>query len=269
MEVEKPLVSVLMTAYNREKFIAEAIESVLSSTYKEFELLIVDDGSKDKTVEIANAYAAKDERINVFVNEQNLGDYPNRNKAASYAKGKYIKYLDADDIIYPHGLEVMVNSMEKFPDAGFGLSSKGDSENPYPKIIQPRQIYWEHFNGFGHFYRAPGSSIINLPKFRQIGGFTGKRMIGDFEFWLLIAQEHPMVKMPTDLYWARKHEEQESNSEYAKQYPILYAQVLKELVFENPKCPLPQEQLTSLYKNFKKRTAVSILKNMLRYIILK
>ena len=59
-----------------------------------------------------------------MLSQTNLGDYPNRNKAASYAKGKYIKYLDADDLIYPHGLEVMVHTMEQFPKAGLGDLSK-------------------------------------------------------------------------------------------------------------------------------------------------
>ena len=86
------LVSVLMTSFNRDKYIAEAIDSVLASTYQNWELIIVDDCSKDKTVEIAKSYEAKDNRIKVYVNKKNLGDYPNRNKAASYAKGKYIKY---------------------------------------------------------------------------------------------------------------------------------------------------------------------------------
>ncbi len=72
-----PLVSVLMTVYNREKYIAEAIESVLASSYTNFELIIVDDGSKDHSVEIAQKYEAQDHRIKVYVNEQNLGDYSN------------------------------------------------------------------------------------------------------------------------------------------------------------------------------------------------
>jgi glycosyltransferase involved in cell wall biosynthesis len=73
-----PLVSVLMTAYNREKYIADAISSVLNSTYKNFELIIVDDGSKDATVQIAKQFEAKDERVTVYQNEKNLGDYNNR-----------------------------------------------------------------------------------------------------------------------------------------------------------------------------------------------
>src|SRR5688572_26575631 len=126
---DRPLVSVLMTAYNREKYIAESIESVLRSTYIHFELIIVDDASKDRTVEIARSY--KDPRIQVYVNEKNLGDYPNRNRAASYASGKYIKYLDADDIIYYYGLGVMVEYIERFPKAGFALASIVSNEKPF------------------------------------------------------------------------------------------------------------------------------------------
>ena len=118
-----PLVSVLMTAYNRERYIAEAIDSVLSSTYQNWELIIVDDGSKDNTVTIAKSYAAKDKRIKVYMNEKNLGDYPNRNKAASYAKGKYLKYLDSDDLILLEALYTIVTQMEAFQDAGWGISN--------------------------------------------------------------------------------------------------------------------------------------------------
>jgi glycosyltransferase involved in cell wall biosynthesis len=80
-----PIVSVLMTSFNREKYIAEAIESVLASTYKDFELIIVDDVSTDATVAIAEKYAKQDGRIKVYKNQNNLGDYKNRNRAASYA----------------------------------------------------------------------------------------------------------------------------------------------------------------------------------------
>src|SRR5688572_8660952 len=143
--MNQPLVSVLMTAYNRENYITEAIESVLSSYYSNFELIISDDCSTDRTVEIAKRYAAKNSKIKVYQNEKNVGDYNNRNKAASYAEGKYLKYLDSDDIMYPHCLSVMITSMEQFPAAGFGLSSPSDPQNPFPICITPRQIYLEHF----------------------------------------------------------------------------------------------------------------------------
>ncbi len=248
---EQPLVSVLMTAYNREKYIGEAIESVLASSYKNFELIITDDQSTDRTVAIAEKYAESDSRVRVYVNDKNLGDYPNRNRAASHAKGKYIKYLDADDLIYYYGLEVIVNYMERFPDAGFGLASIASDGNPFPILLSPKEIYLEHFEFFSHFDRAPGSSIIKLEAFNKVGGFSGKRMIGDYEFWFKIARYYNMIKYPYDLYWNRIHSGQESKSGYAKNYPEMKRQVLEEAL-NNADCPLNERELEYVRRLVKK-----------------
>lgn len=246
----QPLVSVLMTAYNREKYIGEAIESVQASNYTNWELIITDDGSKDNTAAIARAYAEKDPRVKVFVNEKNLGDYLNRNQAAMHASGKYIKYLDADDMFYYFGLEVMVRFMEQFPEADFGMMAHPEDERPYPVMISPREIYLENFNNFGHFDRAPGSSIIKLDAFRRLGGFSGQRMIGDYEFWFKIARYCKMVKFPFDLYWNRLHTEQESKSGYARLYPQLRKKVLEEAL-AHPDCPLNESELVAVKKKIK------------------
>jgi glycosyltransferase involved in cell wall biosynthesis len=247
-----PLVSVLMTAYNREDYIAQAIESVQASTLENFELIIVDDLSKDNTVKIAKSCAAKDPRIKVFINKVNLGDYPNRNKAASYAQGKYIKYLDSDDLIYPHGLQVMVSAMEAFQEAGYGLSSSPDLGNFYPTCVSPKDAYLEHFfKGFAHFNRSPGSSIIKREAFHKVGGFSGKRMIGDYEMWFKLSQEHSLVKFPRDLVWHRSHENQESQSDYSKQYAVLRQKVLDEALGSD-KCPLTSEEIVKVYEHLQK-----------------
>lgn len=247
-----PLVSVLMTSYNREEYIAEAIESVLASNYTNFELIIVDDCSKDMTVEIAKKYEKDDSRVKVYINENNLGDYPNRNRAAGYAKGKYIKYLDADDFLYHFGLEIAVEFTEKFPEAGFGLGSYPDDSKPFPILIQPRDIYLESFYRYYHFDRSPGSGLIKLDAFNKVGGFSGKRMIGDNEFWLKISRYYSMVKLPIDLYWNRIHSAQESQTEYAKaNYKKLREQVFSEALL-HPDCPLSKDELVSLMKYLKK-----------------
>lgn len=253
MKEQQPLVSILMTAFNREQYIAAAIESVLASTFSDLELIVVDDCSSDRTVEIARNFEAKDQRVKVYVNEKNLGDYHNRNKAASYAKGIYIKYLDSDDIMYPHCLEVMVNAMEKFPEAGYGLSCTGDSFKPYPVSISPHDAYWEHFNGHNHFDRAPGSAIIKKAAFDAVGGFSGERMIGDNELWMKIGRYYPLVKFPVDLYWARTHEGQESQSDYAKTYHLLRKKIFAE-AFAHADCPLSEAEKTSILQKMKKQS---------------
>ena len=232
--MELPLVSVLMTAYNREKYIAEAIESVIVSTYQNWELIIVDDCSKDKTIEIAKSYEAKDARIKVFVNEKNLGDYPNRNRAASYAKGKYLKYVDADDLVYPYGLEQLVFYMEQFPDAGYGLCSlEQDDDRPYPFQLSSSEAFYRHYiSKKWIFHKAPLSSIIKKEVFDKIRGFTGKRMLGDFEMWQLLSEKYPVVLMPHGIVWYRVHVEGEmqyarDNASQMFEYKLLAESFLK------------------------------------------
>jgi glycosyltransferase involved in cell wall biosynthesis len=246
-----PIVSVLMTAYNREKYITEAIQSVLSSTLSDFELVIVDDCSNDRTVEIARKFEEEDHRVRVFVNEVNLGDYPNRNKAASYAIGKYIKYLDSDDIMYPHCLEVMVNCMEHFPEAVYGLSALYDAKGPYPALLNPHDAYIEHFYGFGHFNRAPGSAIILKKAFEKVGGFSGKRMIGDLELWFILSRNFSLVKMPQGLVWSRLHNEQELSSKYANNYALLTKKVIEESL-DQQDCPISQNEINAIKKTLKR-----------------
>jgi glycosyltransferase involved in cell wall biosynthesis len=207
-----PLVSVLMTAYNREKYIAEAIESVLAQTVSDFEIIIVDDSSTDRSHGIAFTYARKDPRVRVYRNEKNLGDYPNRNRAAELARGKYLKYLDADDYIYPERLGVMVSTMERFPESGFGLEPLAqDDQRPYPFQISPAEAYRRHYLQGDHILaRSPLGSIIRTSAFRQVGGFSGKRWVGDFELWHTLAARFPVVMLTKGGTWYRKHDDQES-----------------------------------------------------------
>lgn len=118
MTKKDPLVSVVMPAYNAEKFIGESIESILNQTFKDFEFIILDDCSKDGTWEIIQEYAKKDERIVPVKNEKNLNIALNRNKGVEMSKGKYIVWQDADDISKPERIEKLVNYMESHPEVG-------------------------------------------------------------------------------------------------------------------------------------------------------
>lgn len=261
MNVDQPLVSVLMTAYNREKFIGEAIESVLNSTYSNFELLIVDDGSSDNTVSIAKDYEVKDTRIKVYVNETNLGDYHNRNKAAGYAKGKYIKYVDSDDLIYSHSLAVFVMSMEKFPDAAVGIMSRVSQEDrPFPYLMQPGEAYRYHFFKMGLFDTGPSALIFRLDKFKEIGGFSGKRYVGDTEINLRLAAKWPVVKMASSLVFWRQHEGQEivagmNSTGYLELYLPMFIEEFRKM-----ECPLLEEEKRGILSYFRKSSAREILK---------
>jgi teichuronic acid biosynthesis glycosyltransferase TuaG len=106
------LVSIIMPAYNSEKYIASSIESVLRQSWQDWKLLIVDDGSHDTTLEIIRKYAGGDDRITVFSTEGNLGAAKARNLAIQYATGRFIAFLDSDDLWKARKLEKQIAFMQ-------------------------------------------------------------------------------------------------------------------------------------------------------------
>lgn len=252
-----PIVSILMTAYNREKYIAESIESVLASTFVDFELIIVDDCSSDRTVKIAKSYALLDKRVKVYINEKNLGDYPNRNKAASYAIGKYIKYLDSDDIMSASCLDHMVYAMEQNPDCAFGISSSVLSE---VKVHYPETAYRTHFFDRGILDISPSGSIIRKDVFEIEGGFWELRCVSDFEFWLRLSLKYPLIELKKDLIYWRQHNQQEihlGNTAYLEHtISILYDKFQL--------CYLNEDEKLTVLKKYKKNTMRHLLRNILK-----
>jgi glycosyltransferase involved in cell wall biosynthesis len=105
-----PLVSVIIPVYNREKFINASIESVLNQTYKNIELIVIDDGSSDNTINILNGI--NDSRLRIY-SQPNRGRSVARNFALNLAKGKYIAFLDSDDIYLPQKIQLQVDFLEK------------------------------------------------------------------------------------------------------------------------------------------------------------
>ena len=205
-----PVISLLVTVYNRQAYLAACLDSILASTWQDFEVVVVDDGSSDASMAIAEGYAKPDARIRVFRNERNLGDYPNRNRAASLASGRYLKYVDADDLIYRQSLGLMVEAMEKFPDAALGLSwNVVDPPYPYPFLLSPQESHTAHFLGRSPLGVGPSAAIIRRAAFEAVGGFSGKQFIGDTELWLKLTARWPMISLPPALVWWRRHEGQQ------------------------------------------------------------
>ena len=258
-------VSILTTVYNRDKYLAACIDSVLASSYQDWELIIVDDVSSDASVAIARAYEQKDARIKLYVNEKNLGDYPNRNKAASYAKGKYLKYLDADDLIYPRGLEIMVHTMEQFSEAALGISQKvAEDIKPYPFVMHPKETFTREFLKRGVLGLGPTGTIIRRDVFEKLGGFTGTRYIGDTEMWYKLALAYPVVKMQDNLIFWRQHDDQEITKGQESFFYLENAFKLKLNTLQKKELPLGalerQMALKKLTHRFSRNIARLILK---------
>lgn len=254
--MDKPLVSVLMTVYNREKYIAQAIESVIASTYTNWELIILDDHSGDNSVTIARRYEKKDTRIKVYVNESNLGQFKNRNKIVDYASGIYLKYLDSDDLIYPYGLEQLVYYMVQFPEAGYGICSLIQDEKViYPFCLTPQEAYQRHYiQNIPLFHKEPLSSIIKTEVFRETGGFPHEAVSGDFAMWCYLSMQYSVVLMPKGIIWYRIHSEQEMQK--TRENVLVEFEYLKveDYFLKHENCPLELHEVKkAIQGNIKKK----------------
>jgi len=260
----QPAVSVLMTAYNREQYVGAAIESVLAQTWSDFELVIVDDASRDRTLAIARAYEARDPRVRVFVNGENLGDYGNRNRAAALARGRYLRYHDSDDLMYPHCLDTMVRALESEPRAGFALSrASAWPGGPCPMLLTPRLAYEREFLGHGLFMCGPSCAMFRAETFRALGGFDDIGVASDYLFWMKACARYPVLLLHADLFWYREHPGQELRSaRAARQYAELSGHVWRAL--HGPECPLEPEALEIARRNHAFATARQIANDLRR-----
>ncbi len=111
----RPMISVVMATWNRKDMVRQAIESILTQTFRDFEFIIIDDASTDGTAELVAEYAKKDKRIIYLPNTENKGLVYNLNKGLDVARGKYIARMDDDDISLPERFEKQFNFMERYP----------------------------------------------------------------------------------------------------------------------------------------------------------
>src|SRR5882672_11542755 len=111
-----PLVSVIMTVYNTEKYLTEAVNSILNQSLKDFEFIIIDDGSTDGSAQLLDSFL--DPRIRIFKSSENLGLIVQSNKALGLARGKYIARMDSDDISLPTRLATQVAFLESHLEIG-------------------------------------------------------------------------------------------------------------------------------------------------------
>lgn len=201
-----PLISILTTVYNRQDVVHETILSVLNNGCDDFEYIIVDDCSTDRSWEVIQKWASIDSRIRAFRNKTNLGDYPNRNCAAAYAQGKYLKYVDSDDLLLHGRLGIFVRAMEKHPTASYAITAERT------QLLSPREIAIRAIFDFKRAIGgAPGNLIIRTEAFREIGGFASFPGTGDYELQCNLAEKSPILLVESDFIHSRIVDENQSH----------------------------------------------------------
>ncbi len=204
--LNQPLISVIIPAYNAEKFIAKTLESVLSQTYQNIEVLVVDDGSLDTTAAIVKSFAQKDSRI-ILLQQSNAGVAAARNLAIEKSKGEYIAPIDADDIWYPQNLEKQVKCLSSSTySVGVVYSWSVDINEQdlltggfYNSTIAGEvytQLVYKYFIG------NASSSLIRRICFEKVGGYNCQFRLEnaqgceDWELYLRIAEHYQFKVVP-------------------------------------------------------------------------
>lgn len=216
----EPCVSVVMPAYNHERFVAAAIDSVLAQTLADFELIVIDDGSTDRTGDIVRAY--DDPRVRYY-HQRNQDAYNALNRGMGLSRGRYISIINSDDVYMPTRLERLVQTCEQTPaSCAFSrvvpIDDRGepfaDDEHPWKQWYRnQRDFYLETgdlYNGFlhGNYMVTTSNLFMTAELAAQVGEFCSFRYLHDYDYIfriLLAAEERTVYLHDEDLLCYRIH----------------------------------------------------------------
>ena len=207
--MKEPLVSIILPVYNAEKYIEESIQSILNQTYSNWELLIADDMSEDKTKDIVGSY--NDSRIKTYHNNINMGPFPTRNKLLKYAKGNLITFQDADDISHSKRLEEQIKAFLNDPMLGIVgtwievILENGKVINRMKYPIEDSEI--KQTNQTMNAFFNP-TAMIRREAYEKLGGFREYLLNGfsnqDYDWTYLISDNYKSYNIPQYLYKYRQ-----------------------------------------------------------------
>lgn len=206
--MREPLVSVLMPVFNGEKYLGEAINSILSQSYTNFEFLILDDGSTDKSVSIVKSYT--DRRIKHIIAPQNCGIEKTLNKGLQLAQGEYIARMDCDDISYPRRLERQVSFMESNQDIGVLGAAMRIKKYPFQSTVRRWPATDDEIKVHLLFQNPLSHPVIMMRK-TMVAGFLYPedcKYAEDYRLWTILAHHAKFANLPDVLLQYRTHENQ-------------------------------------------------------------
>lgn len=198
-------VSVLMPVYNGERYLVEAVDSILNQTFRDFEFVIINDGSNDRTAEILARYA--DPRMRIVHNDKNVGITASLNKGLDLARGEYIARMDQDDISEPQRLEKQVAYMEENPNVvasgtwarDIDAEGREIGQRCVPASERMRYEYWRP-SPIVH-----PSAILRTSQLGRARYDANFDPAADFEFWLRLKANHDLGNVPEFLLRYRVH----------------------------------------------------------------
>lgn len=205
------MISVVIPAYNAADFIAETLDSILAQTVQDFEIIVVDDGSTDNTVQVVREYAARDARIRLIQNNHGRQSQA-RNTAIAVAQYPWIAPIDADDLIVPTRFEKQLDAARKKPDvvawASYGMLITADGRPYRERQGRPQTV--EEFKAMmqnGELIAVPNSScLLRKDVVQAVGGYDSRfDGLEDVEILIRMAQRGAVLVLPESLMQYRMH----------------------------------------------------------------
>jgi glycosyltransferase involved in cell wall biosynthesis len=246
-----PLVSIGIVTYNSARYVRQAIESVLLQTYQHIEVVICDDCSTDDTWDVINSFA--DPRIRKFRNDTNIGEYPNRNKAIQMATGDFFIFIDGDDMIYPHGIELMSKMLNAFPECGMAVTERYRNNMFYPVVIEPHDLIVSHYLSRSLINSAFTNTFFRLAVLREVGGVPVQYPHGDDYVRLKIAMRYKTLIINDSLSWWRETPGQASAYHSRKVTSVIKRHQMDWEIIHDSLCPISEYERKdikfNLYRN--------------------
>ncbi len=256
-----PLVTVAMVTYNSEKYVRMAIESVLASSYTNFELIISDDCSTDNTWEIIQEY--KDPRIRAYQNEINLREYPNRNRCIDLARGEYFIFIDGDDYIYPHGLENFIKWTSLDKSAAMVISRPDTDHIIYPYVLLPEQAFKYDYLGKSITSQGFPSTLFKTQVLQNIK-LRCDYISGDTYLKKEIAYQYNSILIYNGLAWWRKTPGQASEKAIKSKEGFIQMVTMNLYFLEKHKSILTIKEIDNAHTRLYKPICKKIVKNLLK-----
>lgn len=211
--MSKPEVTIFMAVYNGAKYLRQAIDSALGQSFPDFELLIIDDGSTDNSLDIIDTY--KDPRIRLLRNEQNLGLFNTRQRGVEEARGKYFATLDCDDIAPLNRLEIQLEYFRKNPQSAVCAGrikyiDENSAQTGQVSIVQGDQDFLRSLLLFTNFFYN-STTMMPVAVLREFQYRPGYEPAEDFDMFERIAANYPVGVLPDFLSFYRVHANNISN----------------------------------------------------------
>jgi len=204
---ETPAVTVLMPVYNAERFVAKTLDSILAQTFTDYEFLIINDGSTDRSPQILEDYARRDARIRL-VSRPNTGYVPALNEGLGLARGGLIARIDADDLADPRRLELQVARMASEPELvalgsnAFAMDEEGRMLGDYDVPLTHGEIEANHLRGSSSIHHP--AVMLRPDAVKRVGGYRQQFMpCEDFDLWLRLGEVGRLANLPEKLLTKR------------------------------------------------------------------